>query len=137
MIPPGLHVSDGLEPEEDDRPIIRLLRNQLRERLAQLDAETQSSIDLENEARVRLLAHEIVDAHQRVALTTTNTPRLADPEAAEKELVSDQLGAGPLQVYLDDPGVEEIGVNGVDRVWLWTVDGRKVLVQEPLFDSDA
>jgi pilus assembly protein CpaF len=136
MIVPRLHLAEFPEGDEDDRPIVRLLRKQLRERLAQMDAESDRDIDLENEARVRLLAHEIVDAHQRLALTTTNTPRLVDPEAAERELVADQLGAGPLQTYLDDPNVEEIGVNAVDRIWLWTVDGQKVLVQEPLFESD-
>jgi pilus assembly protein CpaF len=131
-----LDLADLPEPDDDDRPIIRLLRKQVHERLAQADAESGPGVDLENEARVRLIVHEVVDAHQRLALTTTNTPRLVDPEAAEKELVSDQLGAGPLQVYLEDPNVEEIGVSGVDRVWLWTVDGQKLLVQEPLFESD-
>jgi pilus assembly protein CpaF len=136
MIVPRLHMADMPDPDEDDRPIIRLLRKQVRERLAQIDAESGPGLDLENEARVRLIVHEVVDAHQRLALTTTNTPRLVDGDAAEKELISDQLGAGPLQIFLEDPNVEEIGVNGVDRVWLWTVDGRKVLVQEPLFESD-
>jgi pilus assembly protein CpaF len=136
MTVPRLHLADIPDRDEDDRPLIRLLRKQVRERLAQLDAESGPGVDLENEARVRLIVHEVVDAHQRLALTTTNTPRLADAEAAERELVSDQLGAGPLQIYFDDPNVEEIGVIGVDRVWLWMVDGRKVLVQEQLFESD-
>jgi pilus assembly protein CpaF len=124
------------EPEDDDRPIVRLLRRQLRERLAQMDAESGPAVELENEARVRLIAHEVVDGYQRRALGTTNTPRLADAEAAERELVSDQLGAGPLQVFMDDPSVEEIGVDDYERVWLWRVDGTKELVQDPLFDSD-
>jgi pilus assembly protein CpaF len=124
------------EPEDDDRPIVRLLRRQLRERLAQMDAESGPAVELENEARVRLIAHEVVDGYQRRALGTTNTPRLADAEAAERELVSDQLGAGPLQVFMDDPSVEEIGVDDYERVWLWRVDGTKDLVQDPLFDSD-
>jgi len=124
------------DPDEDDRPIIRLLRPQVRERLAQMDADDGQAVELENEARVRLVVHEVVDAYQRRALTTTNTPRLAEPQQAEAWLISDQLGAGPLQIYLNDPSVEEIGVNGVERTWLWYVDGRKVLVQEQLFDND-
>jgi pilus assembly protein CpaF len=122
--------------DEDDRSIVRLLRKHMRERLAQVNAEGTAGVELENEARVRLVAHEVVDAYQRLALTTTNTPRLLDPQAAERSLVSDQLGAGPLQAYMDDSSIEEIGVNGVERTWLWFVDGRKELVQEPLFDGD-
>jgi MinD-like ATPase involved in chromosome partitioning or flagellar assembly len=130
------NVAQILELEDDDRPITRLLRRQLRERLAQMDADGGPTIEIENEARVRLVAREIVEDYQRRALSTTDTPRLADAEAAEKELVSDQLGAGPLQVFMDDPSIEEIGVDDYQRVWLWRVDGTKELVQDQLFEND-
>ncbi len=136
MFVPRLHVAQMPDPDEDDRPIIRRLRRQVRERLAQLDAESGPALELENEARVRHIVHEVVDTYQRRTLSTTNTPRLTDPEAAEKALISDLLGAGPLQVFMDDATIEEIGVNGAERLWVWYVDGRKELVQEPLFESD-
>jgi pilus assembly protein CpaF len=136
VIHPQLLASEGPDDDEDDRPIVRMLRRQVQERMAEMDAVSGPATELENEARVRLVVHEVVDGHQRRALSTTNMPRLADAEAGERALVSDLLGAGPLQVFLDDPNVEEIGVTGADRAWVWLVDGRKELVQEPLFESD-
>ena len=123
------------DPDEDDRPIIRQLRKQVREHLADLDREGDG-LDSDNEVRIRLLVHETVDGYQQRALSTTNTPRLGDPVAAERELISDLLGMGPWQRFMDDPTIEEIGQVGVERTWLWFVDGRKELVQEALFDGD-
>jgi pilus assembly protein CpaF len=122
--------------DEDDTQIIRDLRRQLRERLAEDDADSVAFDDAQNEARVHLVVHEVVDGYQRRALSSTNIPRLLDPVTAERELVSDVLGFGPLQRFMDDPEIEEIGVVGVERTWVWYVDGRKELIQEPLFDYD-
>jgi pilus assembly protein CpaF len=126
-----------VDVDEDDSPIIRELRKQLRERLAEDDANSGVSLDdAQNDARVHLVVHEVVDGYQRRALSSTNIPRLLDPATAERELVSDVLGYGPLQRFMDDPEIEEIGVVGVERTWVWYVDGRKELIQEPLFDYD-
>ena len=89
MIAP--HLAPVPDPDEDDRPIIRRLRAEVRERLAQLDAERPTSLPIESDARIRLVVHEVVDAYQRRALSTTNTPRLADPVAAERELLARRL----------------------------------------------
>src|SRR5437870_3328358 len=93
------------EFDEDDTPIIRELRRQVRERLAEDDTNTNSVAfdDAQNEARVHVVAHEVVDGYQRRALSSTNIPRLLDPATAERELVSDVLGFGPLQRFMDDP----------------------------------
>ncbi len=41
-------------------------------------------------------------------------------------VVADLTGAGPLEPFLVDPGVEEIDVNGPDSTWVTYTDGRKV-----------
>jgi pilus assembly protein CpaF len=126
----------GGDADEDDTPIIRELRRQVRERLAEDDANSLVFEEVQNEARVRLVVHEVVEGYQRRALSSTNMPRLVDAETAERELISDVLGYGPLQRFMDDPKVEEIGVVGAERAWRWFVDGRKELIQEQLFESD-
>jgi len=134
MIAP--HLYPVPDPDEDDRPIIRRLRKEIRERLAALDAENGPTLESENEARSTLIVRDVVDTYQRRALSTTNTPRLARPGAAEKELLADLLGAGVLEMFMDNRNIEEIGVVGPERTWVWFTDGRKELIQEALFESD-
>jgi len=71
----------------------------------------------------RELARELVMAR----LQDVGAQRLATGESPldpvqEQELASvvlDSLfGLGPLQALVDDPGVENIDVNGCDRVWV-------------------
>jgi len=58
----------------------------------------------------------------------------------EQELASvvlDSLfGLGRLQALVDDPSVENIDVNGCDRVWVTYGDGTKLMV-DPVADSDS
>jgi pilus assembly protein CpaF len=122
--------------EEDDRPIIRRLRQQVRERVSELDGQVDGASERDGDGRIRALVHSEVEAYQQRALGTAHTPRLVDASAAEQELISDLIGAGPLQKFIDDDTVEEIGVVGVERTWLWFTDGRKELVQDVLFDTD-
>ena len=103
------------DDDDDDTPIVRELRRQVRERLAEDDSKSLVFDDVQNEARVRLVVHEVVEGYQRRALSSTNIPRLVDVETAERELMSDVLGYGPLQRFMDDPKVEEIGVVGAER----------------------
>ena len=45
-------------------------------------------------------------------------PTLADADDATREIVAAVAGMGPLQPYLDDPEIEEIWVNGPQRVFV-------------------
>ncbi|HEU0256998.1 MAG TPA: ATPase, T2SS/T4P/T4SS family, partial [Microbacteriaceae bacterium] len=45
-------------------------------------------------------------------------PVLADEAGAQEAIVATITGYGPLQPYLDDPGVEEIWINRPDRVFV-------------------
>lgn len=130
----------GVLDAEDDRPIIAQLRQVARRDVERLLAEADpddAADSAQIEARIRQLVRDQVEGYQARARTTTNTPRLVDPAAAERALLADFLGLGPLQTYLDDPTVEEIAVNGADRVFVWRTNGTKEFVRELLFEDDA
>src|SRR4051794_41633657 len=44
-------------------------------------------------------------------------PLIVDERRAERQIVADLTGFGPLQPLLDDPSVEEIWINGPTRVF--------------------
>jgi pilus assembly protein CpaF len=126
--PPGAYAYD-----EDDGPIIRQLAREIRAAIAQLeDAEGEPL----SPARIRQLITQHLEQYERRARTTTNTPRLVDPAAAEHALVDELFGAGPLQRFLDDASVEELSFTGPHFGWLWFTDGRKERVQGIVFEDD-
>lgn len=45
-------------------------------------------------------------------------PLIADERRAERDVVADLVGFGPLQPLLDDPSVEEVWINGPTRVFV-------------------
>jgi pilus assembly protein CpaF len=47
-----------------------------------------------------------------------SVPLLADEAAVERQVVAALTGLGPLQPLLDDPAIEEIWINGPDRVFI-------------------
>src|SRR5947209_15668398 len=105
---------DGWPPDED-RPVIRKLRLEVRQALGRLTGDDERG----DPARVRQLIRECIDAHQRRAFSTTNTPRLIDAQAAERALIADFLGFGVLERYLQAPTVEEIAIVGPGRDSVW------------------
>jgi pilus assembly protein CpaF len=69
----------------------------------------------------RALAHRYVhDEVQRYSEHALggSVPLLADESLATKQIVATLTGFGPLQPFLDDPEVEEIWINGPDRVFV-------------------
>jgi pilus assembly protein CpaF len=61
----------------------------------------------------------------------------ADTEQRMAQEVLDALfGMGRLQGLIDDPDIENIDINGCDRVWVTYADGSKVLMP-PVADSDG
>jgi pilus assembly protein CpaF len=118
-------------PDETDRAILRELRQRVEDAVARLN-DGQAVID---EATLRETIAAQVQAYQRWA-RQENRARLSDPGAAEHELLRERIGAGPLQRYLDDPLVQEIGVVGPDRSYVWLRDGSKHLLPEILFRTD-
>jgi pilus assembly protein CpaF len=88
----------------------------------------------EEEAQIRALISEAVARWQRRA-ATLNTPPLVDPNAVAKRLFDSLLRLGRLQPFLEAPAVEEIMVNGPNRIWI-LVDGHMQLVPDVVFDND-
>ncbi|MGI9145807.1 MAG: hypothetical protein ACR2IK_04545, partial [Chloroflexota bacterium] len=123
----------GGGPPEEDRPTIRALRLEVRQALVHLNSDDESN----DPARVRQVIRECIEAHQRRAFSTTNTPRLIDAQAAEQALVADFLGFGALEHYLQAPLVEEIGIVGPGRDWVWLTDGTKQQLEEIVCEGEA
>ncbi len=131
MPEPGVSM-DGW-PAEEDRPVIRRLRLEVRQAIGRLSGDDEQG----EPARVRQLIRACVDAHQRRAFATTNTPRLIDAQAAERALVADFLGFGVLERYLQAPDVEEIGMVGPGRDWLFMTDGSKRPIDVIVCEDEA
>lgn len=66
---------------------------------------------------VRRAAADAVAEHEQRSLTGA-VRALDEPDQVVGQLVSDLVGFGPLQRYLDDPEVEEIWVNEPERVFV-------------------
>lgn len=130
-VEPPSSVAGGVSDE--DRPIIRALKAEVRQALARLDADDERN----DPARIRQVIHSCVEGHQRRAFSTTNTPALVDARAAEQLLIADFLGFGVLERYLQAPFVEEIGVVGPSGGWLWLTDGTKHQIPEIVCDDEA
>jgi pilus assembly protein CpaF len=102
------------------------LVGRLRTRVAdRLTAHGTQLPDGEREAVIAgYIAEEIVGlAHTDIA--AGQTPLTPKQEAALARTVRDSFsGLGGLQRWIDDPGVEDVFVNGYDNVWIRGVDGR-------------
>jgi pilus assembly protein CpaF len=68
-------------------------------------------------AAIRRLIDEVVADYEERSLTSA-LPALSDARAAARRVYDEVAGFGPLQPYLDDPGVEEIWVNEPGRVFV-------------------
>ena len=88
MTPPLAPLTSlGGGPPEEDRLLIRALRVEVRQALARLNADDEGN----DPARVRQVIRDCIEAHQRRAFSTTNTPRLIDPHAAEQRVLGTSL----------------------------------------------
>lgn len=66
---------------------------------------------LHDRPAVRRLVDDVVADYDEPSLTSS-LPPLADRATAVRQVLDDVAGFGPLQAHLDDPGVEEIWING-------------------------
>ncbi len=86
-------------------------------------------------ARQRVYLH--LDALSADTPTLGSTSPSAEQELALAQSVLDALfGLGHLQTLIDDPDIENVDINGCDRVWATFADGTKELM-EPVADSDG
>ena len=84
----------------------------------------------------RALIAQVLEEHARSEITAGRPP----PNAQEEEDLAAAIhaalfGVGRLQPLLEDQQIENIDINGCDRVFLGYADGREVLA-EPVAESD-
>jgi pilus assembly protein CpaF len=109
---------------------VRLIADQVRSRVR------RDGVDLSTSGA---LAHEYVhDELRRYSERALggSLPLIADEVRAAREIVASLTGFGALQPYLDDPGVEEIWINGPSRVFV-ARDGVPELTTTMLTDADV
>ena len=124
-----------------DPRLVRALRGQVADRLNQQRRSDEvlgrTPMSAEDERQfARSLIVQVLEDHARAEITDGRTP----PTAEEEELVASAVhaalfGVGRLQPLLEDPEVENIDINGCDRVFVSYADGREELT-DPVADSD-
>lgn len=89
-----------------------IITNRVRERVRREGTDLSTSSNLAQD-----YVREEVQRYSERALGGA-LPLIADEGAAEREIVATLTGFGPLQEYLDDPGIEEIWINSPTRVFV-------------------
>jgi len=124
-----------------DHGLVKRFRQEVGDRLAQQRRIDQASgvppMTGEDERQfARALIAQVLEEHARSEIGLGRTPPTAEEEEALAAGIHAALfGVGRLQPLLDDPDVENIDINGCDRVFISYADGREVM-GEPVADSD-
>lgn len=124
-----------------DQSLVRRLREEVAEVLARQRREDSSNglpqMTAEDERQfARAVVGRVLENHARGEIAAGRTP----PGAAEEQELADGIhaalfGVGRLQPLLDDPMVENIDINGYDRVFVGFADGHEE-IGDPIADSD-
>ena len=104
------------------------------------DLSAAAGYDLASDDR-RELARQLtlsrLEGYATESVASGHTPLdVADEERVARAVLDALFGLGRLQTLIDDGDIENIDVNGCDRVWVTYADGTKARV-EPAADSDA
>jgi pilus assembly protein CpaF len=124
-----------------DQTLVRRLRAQVAQRLNQQrrsdEVADRVPMSAEDERQfARSLIVQVLEDHARTELSDGRQPPTPDEEEAAAAAIHAALfGVGRLQPLLDDPEVENIDINGADRVFVGYADGREEM-HEPVADSD-
>src|SRR5579875_2488217 len=125
-----------------DHAAVKLLRGQVGDRLAEQRRRDSAAglvpMSGEDERQyARAIIAQALEEYARIELTTGRPP----PNAQEEEELAAAIhaalfGVGRLQPLLEDQQIENIDINGCDRVFLSYADGREEL-GDPVAESDA
>ena len=124
-----------------DHGVVKRLRGEVGDRLAEqrrLDAAAgMPPMTSEDERQfARALIAQVLEDHARSEITAGRAPSNAQEEEELAAAIHAALfGVGRLQPLLEDQQIENIDINGCDRVFLGYADGREVL-GEPVAESD-
>ena len=134
--PPSPEGRDGV-----DHSLVKRLRGDVGDRLAEqrrLDASVgMPPMSGEDERQfARALVAQVLEDHARAEVTMGRAPLNAQEEEDLAAAIHAALfGVGRLQPLLEDQQVENIDINGCDRVFIGYADGREVMA-EPVAESD-
>jgi pilus assembly protein CpaF len=124
-----------------DHDLVRQLRVQVADRLNeqrrrdQMNGVPAMSVEDEREY-ARSLIVQVLEDHARFEIAEGRTPPTADDEASLASAIHSALfGVGRLQPLLDDPEVENVDINGCDKVFVQYGDGREERLP-PVADDD-
>ncbi|MGL5857623.1 MAG: CpaF family protein [Angustibacter sp.] len=124
-----------------DQALVRRLREEVADVLTQQRrddvAAGLTSMTAEDERQfARAVIGRSLETFARDEITSGRTPLVPQEEEDLSEAVHAALfGVGRLQPLLDDPQVENIDINGCDRVFVGYADGREEVVP-PVADTD-
>ncbi|MBN9618979.1 MAG: CpaF family protein [Actinobacteria bacterium] len=124
-----------------DPALVRRLRAQVAARLNQQrrgdEVAGRAPMTSEDERQyARSLIVQVLEDHARTEISEGRTPPAPDDEEAAAAAIHAALfGVGRLQPLLDDPDVENVDINGCDRVFVGYADGREEL-HDPVAETD-
>ncbi|MGH3320757.1 MAG: CpaF family protein [Streptosporangiaceae bacterium] len=124
-----------------DHGLVKRLRAEVGNRLAEqrrIDAANAvPPMSPEDERQfARALIAQVLEEFARGEISGGRTPPNAeDEEALAAGIHAALFGVGRLQPLLDEPEIENVDINGYDRVFVGYADGREVM-GEPVADSD-
>src|SRR5581483_1641210 len=124
-----------------DHGVVKRLRSEVGDRLAtqrRLDAASGiPPMSAEDERQfARALIAQALEGHARAEITAGRAPLNAqDEEELATAIHAALFGVGRLQPLLEDERIENIDINGCDRVFLSYADGQEVM-GEPVAESD-
>jgi pilus assembly protein CpaF len=124
-----------------DHSLVKRLRGDVGDRLAdqrRLDAAAGvTPMSGEDERQfARALIAQVLENHARTEIMAGRPPLTAPVEEELAEAVHAALfGVGRLQPLLEDQQIENIDINGCDRVFVGYADGREVMA-DPVAESD-
>ena len=130
-----------MSPDAGNGDLVRHLRREVAEQLsaraAEFEALGRPAMDEADRRELgRSLIDEALERHQQRQLALGRA--LMDPSAEDEVAAAVHaalFGGGRLEPLLADPNIENININGYDRVWLTYADGTKV-EGPPIADSD-
>jgi Flp pilus assembly CpaF family ATPase len=110
------------------------LRRLVAEDLAGSDDAQWQRDDRREFARQQIFAH-LDELAKEGAATGGAMPSVTEEQELAQGILDALFGMGRLQVLIDDPTIENIDVNGFDRVWATFADGSKQMMP-PVANSD-
>ena len=124
-----------------DHALVKRLRQEVGDRVAEQRRIDQLSglpaMTPQDERQfARAVIGQVLSEHAHTEMTSGRRPPNAEEEEALAAGIHAALfGVGRLQPLLDDPEIENIDVNGCDRVFVQYSDGREAMA-EPIAESD-